>query len=360
MKRLAVLLAVVLGASSASAQPTSIWTRIRRPELHTRRALVAEAEALQIKYYRLFRERPRHALDRDEVEALGRAYLLQAAQLLGEAGAARSRDLFLRQELAGVLGSLGEHRKAIVLLEGIVRAEPPPVLRARAWAELAVAYAHAGRVEDEVRAYGEALRVEPTPRARARLFANRAEAYMLLGDIEPAVEGYRTAIGLLSPMDFISELGNGATTLWGLAVALDRSGDLDAGIETVWLARSYDAQDKQLNSRNWFYMPAYDRYWYAALGHWMVARKSDMGSVRAEAYGRAVAAWNDFVSHAAADDKWAAVGRARLERCEKERADFTKREAARRAAQARGKGKKAPHKPGDLHDELMKGWDPGP
>ena len=50
------------------------------------------------------------------------------------------------------------------------------------------------------------------------ILANRAEAYMLLGDIGPAVEGYRAALGLLSTDHLL--YGSGATTLWGLAVAL--------------------------------------------------------------------------------------------------------------------------------------------
>src|SRR4029079_8260597 len=91
--------------------------------------------------------------------------------------------------------------------------------------------------------------------------------------ITAAVAGYRTALGLLSADHMM--FGSGSTTLWGLAVALDRSGDLDSGLESVRVARSYDAQDKHLNGPGWFYLPAYDRHWYEALGHWQVARKGE-------------------------------------------------------------------------------------
>lgn len=327
MKRL-VAIALFLCAGPAAAEP-SIWARTRRSDDEARRALVAEADALQLKYHRLVSERRQHSLDRREVEALGGMYLQRAAELLEQAGAARSSDPFLRLELADVYGLLGKNELAIPVLEGLLRADPPPVLRTRAWASLAVAYAHAGRIEDEIRAYGKALEEQPVARERSRLLANRAEAYMLLGDITAAVEGYRAALALLSS-DYLL-FGTGPTTLWGLAVALDRSGDLDGGLEAVRLARSYDPLDRQINGPNWFYVPDYDRYWYAALGHWAVARKADVASVRAEAYGRAVAALEEFVGRAARDDKWLPLARVRLKQCEKERAAFLKRSTARPA-----------------------------
>lgn len=110
--------------------------------------------------------------------------------------------------------------KAVPLLESIGRAEAPSSLRALTFADLAVAYAHLGRVEDEIAAYGKALEVQPVAFERSRLFANRAEAYMLLGNIIAAVEGYRAALSLLSADHMM--FGTGPTTLWGLGVALNR------------------------------------------------------------------------------------------------------------------------------------------
>ena len=147
---------------------------------------------------------------------------------------------------------------------------------------------------------------------------------MLLGDITPAVEGYRAALALLTADHMM--FGSGPTTLWGLAVALDRSGDLDSGLDAIRVARSYDAQDKQINGPGWFYLPDYDRHWYEALGHWQVARKSEVvTSVRVDAYARAVASWEEYVSSAARDDKWLPLARVRLKQCEKERAAFLRR-----------------------------------
>jgi hypothetical protein len=147
---------------------------------------------------------------------------------------------------------------------------------------------------------------------------------MLQGDITAAVEGYRAAIALLSADHMM--FGTGPTTLWGLAVALDRSGDLDSGLDAIRLARTYDAQDRLINGPGWFYMPDYDRHWYEALGHWQVARKADaLLSVRVDAYARASASWDEYLANAARDDRWLPLARFRAKQCEKERAAFLRR-----------------------------------
>jgi tetratricopeptide (TPR) repeat protein len=309
------LLALEPGTASAAG---SVWARARRPDAERRRELAAEAQTHEIKAQHL--QRSRSELDRAEV--IG--HLARAAILLEEAGAATSSDLFLRYRLAVVYTTEDETAKAAALLESIGRADPPPALRALVFADLGVSYAHLGRVEDEIAAYGEALRVQPVAFERARLLANRAEAYMLLGNITPAVDGYRAALALLSADHMM--FGTGPTTLWGLAVALDRSGDLDSGLDAIRVARSYDAQDKLINGPGWFYLPDYDRHWYEALGHWQVARKPEVvTSVRLDAYARASASWDEYLSSAARDDRWLPLARVRAKQCEKERAAFLRR-----------------------------------
>jgi len=334
MKRAALAaFALLLWAGAASADQPSVWARARDPEAELRRGLVRMAETLHLKFLHERREH-RRALSRAEVDALARSYLRPAATLLEQAGVARSPDLFLRSELAELYGMLGRHDEVVAVLESVVR-DAPPVLRSRSWAELAQSYAHLGRTPDEIVAYGKALETQPRSSERARLYANRAEAYMLLGDVTAAVHGYRAALTVLSADYMLSGLG--PTTLWGLAVALDRSGDLDGGMDAVRLARSYDADDKLINGPDWFYVPDYDAHWYAALGHWTVARRSDVPSVRVEAYARAVASLERFVKEATPhDDRWLALARVRLEQCKKERAAFLRRAAVRRA------GKTAP------------------
>lgn len=356
---LAALLLCTTVTATAGADSPSIWTRARRPDVDQRADLVAEAESLQLRAVGLHSRRARRDFDPQELASLSEMYLTRAALLLEEAGARTSSDLFARFQLAEVYGLLARPAKSAALLESIVRGGAPPVLRARAHAQLAIEYAHVGRIDDEITQYGEALRLQPIPHERSRLLANRAEAYMLLGDVTAAVGGYRDALALLSTDHML--FGSGPTTLWGLAVALDRSGDLDGGLESVRLARSYDPRDEQINGEGWFFLPDHDRYWYGALGHWMVARKTDMGSVRADAYTHAVTDWEAYVSHAAREDPWVAVARVRLAQCKKEQAEFLRREKIRRTEDAHRRGKKpeAPSRP-LTPDDLMKGWTPDP
>jgi hypothetical protein len=51
-------------------------------------------------------------------------------------------------------------------------------------------------------------------------------------------------------------------------------------------------------------------------------------SVRVDAYARAVASWEEYVTTAARDDKWLPLARVRLKQCEKERAAFLGRPRA--------------------------------
>jgi tetratricopeptide (TPR) repeat protein len=317
--------AIVLLANGARADPKlatvdTVWGRARRPDLARPRELVAEADGYVFKYQQLHAGRP-------EADVLGDTYLMRAAELLEQAGATTSRDLYLRYRLAEVYALREQHDKEIRALEGIGRSDPPAPLRAQVFADLAVAYAHAGRVADEIKAYDQALQVQPLAPERSRLIANRAEAYMLLGDATTAVAGYRAALALLSN-DYMM-FDSGATTLWGLAVGLDRTDDLDAALDAVRLARVYDPGDKRINGPGWFYEPEYDRHWYEALGHWEVARKADVHiAVRSAAYAAALGSWSRYLDFAAPGDKWAALARVRLLKCARERAEFLQRRDA--------------------------------
>jgi hypothetical protein len=158
---------------------------------------------------------------------------------------------------------------------------------------------------------------------------------MAIGQLAPAIEGYRAALASLAQ----TEMQAGVTTLWGLSVALDRSGDLEEGLQAIRLARSYDPSDTLIRDRRvWTFDPEHDEHWYAALGHWSAARHAELGAARAEWYARAVTAWEEYIATAPADDRWIPIAKARLKQCEKERD----------SAQKRIKAAPAPHpKPAD-------------
>lgn len=318
--------ALLTGSNEASAEP-SIWSQARSTDQGRLAVAVADAEALQLKYQRILRIR-----SAGDAPATGELFLRLARELLEGAGAERSPDPQVRFQLGEILHLLHDDARAVKVFETVVVVpSAPQTIRAEAYSQLAEAYTRLGRFDDEIRAYDAALRFEAQPFARARLLANRAESYMALGDITAAVDGYREAMGLLSAPIELFTLG--PTTLWGLAVALDRSGDLEGALESIRLARSYDPLDKNLNGPGWFYVPDYDKYYYQALGHWSAARRAELPAARAEEYLSAAAHWQEYLDSAAPSDRWVGVARARLRQTEKER------EASARARKASAAGK---------------------
>jgi tetratricopeptide (TPR) repeat protein len=336
----ALAAAAALAAPSARAVPT-LWARARDPGIDVRASLIAEADAMLLRYDRL-----RRSPLQERVEEIGPLWLREARSLYERAGAATSPDVGLRLKYAGVLEDLGDYPVVAALLEDLLgvdgsareggrrprgpAAEPAAPFRAEAWRELAICYARLGKHREEIKAYAEALALEPHSGTRAVLLANRAEAYMVLGDIASAVDGYRASLATLSSREMFRY---GVTTLWGLGVALDRSGDLDGAFESIQLARSYDRTDLSIHGPGWFYVPPYDEAWYEALGHWAAARAAELGAARMESYAQAIASWEEYIQRAPEADSWLPLAKARLERCEKERDQARQR----RAAPARGK-----------------------
>jgi tetratricopeptide (TPR) repeat protein len=305
-----------LRAAPAGATPT-VWGRALDPRGGERATLIGQADALLVRYARL-----RLSPLSDRVEEIGPLWLREARELYERAGAPAARDPWVRLRYASLLEDLGDTEGATSLLVALLRAEPPAPVRADAWERLAGCYARLGRYEEEIKAYGEALALEPQAGPRATLFANRAEAYMVQGDITAAVDGYRAALAALGSLDMFRY---GVTTLWGLAVALDRSGDVEGALEHIRLARTYDRSDKQINGPGWFYVPSYDDAWYAALGHWAAARSAELGAARAESYLQAIASWESYLARAPATDLWAPLAKARLAQCQKERDETVRR-----------------------------------
>ena len=318
----ASLLAVLLTSGVALAAPPRRWESARMPS-----AARAEATALERADGQLLagRRLRRIAAEVDPLGAGGLVvHLQEAKRTLEAAGGARAASPELRLRLAEVLSDLGDYRQAAVVLETIVD-HVPTHLRVDAWVELAVAYAKLGRTREELACYERALVLEPHAPTRATMLANQAEATMTTGDVDRAVSGYRAALATIEQLSAQEIQYYAPTTLWGLAVALDRAGQLDVALDAVLRARSYDPADSRLAGDGWFYNPAHDEAWYAGLGHLAVARRGPELDVRREAYGRAIDSFREYVERAPADDPWVPLARARLAGLAVERARFEKR-----------------------------------
>ena len=313
---LALSLAISCAAGVCHAEP-SVWATAREPARQREAQVLRAVEELLGDANRLG--------ETDALAPVARGlYLRDAHSRLEAIDAARSPSPAVRLRYGQVAYGLWEvdHQPELLTacvdgLGFVARSHASSSVRAEAWNDLAICLARLGRYDDEIAAYGEALRIEPHSEARAVLLGNRAEAYMLQGKITAAVAGYRAALAT-TPAYALFRFG--VTTWWGLGVALDRSGDLDGALEQIRIARSYDPDDKELAKPTWFFLPDYDRYWYAALGHWLAARSANNRNERLAAFDQAIESWAAFLAAAPAQEQWLPLAGKRHEQCRRERA----------------------------------------
>lgn len=296
-------------ASSPALAGPSVWSRARDPKVGAQDEMARDAQKAVMRYRRMLREGgPRAA-------TLAALVLKDTRQLLAKVVAAGTNDFGVRLLYVGVLRDSNENDEAFAVLTKLLADGPPDAIRADALGELAILHALAGRREQEIRAYTDSLAIEPHAHQRARLLSNRAEAFMATGDVTAAVEGYREA---LAPLTSLELFWYAPTTLFGMGVALDRSGNLESGLDSIKLARAYDPIDKGLHSPGWFFSPSHDSHWYWALGAWSTARTATLWGARADAYARSVYEWEQYLLNAPADDRWSPLARVRLEAVKRE------------------------------------------
>jgi tetratricopeptide (TPR) repeat protein len=347
----------MLTSAVAQADPT-VWARAANPELARQADLLEQMRVRDARAHERHSERTTEQLRLREIEE--RQHLKRSRELLVEGGAATSPDPHLRYTLARVERALHAKDKdndrilrAAELLRFVAASKHATSieLRASALYDLSVCHALLGQRDEEIVSYAQALEIEPHPMSRSVLLANQAEAFMARGELGHAIRGYREALALLPN---VAVPVRGVTTIWGLAVALDRSGDHRQALDHITVARSYDPNDQRLRDDGWFFMPPYDAHWYAALGFWSQARAASSPSLRAQALQRSIESWRAYISAAPATDPWLAIAERRLEQSERElaRSDESRNDASR-AVSPRAKNGAAQQKPDSKDDPLF-------
>jgi len=194
-----------------------------------------------------------------------------------------------------------------ILREAIARWPEHPEAQNARYA-LAVAYAKLGEPRKEIEVYTSILDRETGREERALTTMNQAEAFMVLGDLDRSVQGYRASI-TVEP--------DRALAHWGLAVALDRNGDPGGALAEAWTALQYDPSAEALHSDNVFFVPAYDRFWYDALGAMARASHEADATLSSLWWKDAATFWRAWLEGAGAGDRWAAAAQARRKLCER-------------------------------------------
>jgi tetratricopeptide (TPR) repeat protein len=373
MRRALAALAVALAMASASARaetPPTVWDAVRTPG--SRAAYQVHLAVRDLLLQHSFVE---EALRHGQVDRVlvGRAFLEQARLLLLSSDAETSPDVRLRFDLGLVLQRLGAHRQAADVLGAALKHAPEHPAADEAWLAYALALANLGRTEEEREAYQRYLALATEESRRVTPLLNLAEAEMRLGNLREAVEGYREVRALASRFN-----AGDADVLaaWGLAVALDRSGD-DMGAARVareamhldppavlqpWGARAPlpgtyvippglagqrppirlpNAVGRRLplilDEETVFFVPRYERLWYLALGEAEVAREATDPRIAVERWETVVALRAGYVREASAapgpPDRWLPIARLRLEQARRNLDEARKRVPADRGAE---------------------------
>ena len=313
MKLVVVLVGLCALPSTALAGPT-IWQETKSPQVFRETEALDESERILVSAQ----------AGQSELQVLD---VKRAIKVLDDANVRRSTNPaalyvmgLMLEELAGV--GLGTRDAAAPFFKAVVDAGVNGNMKGNAFFDLASAAMRRGDLRAGIAFYDDALAESPAtapsmlvrPPPRGLLLANQAEAYMALGDISRAVDGYRAAVASTAPYV------NSATTFFSLGVALDRSGDLDGGLDAVELAHKYEPDDKTIKGRFWAFMPAYDADWYWGLEALLAARTSNDPETKARSYADAIDHFATYVSNAPEKDPYVSIARGHLASIRKEAA----------------------------------------
>lgn len=222
--------------------------------------------------------------------------------VVGILSSSHNRDLedprldFLRGEALLGAGAAYWKRAPDSLREALHKAPNSP-LAAKAWFDLAIAERKLRHRDAEHLAYTNALREEWHPELRATLFLNRAESSMSQRSLVGAIEDYRQALELSR------SLKTRSLAQWGLAVALDRSGNLPAALESV---RSASRPQFLRNGRpstaldlpGLYFLPSYEIHYYRALAAMAQALSAKQPQSQRSQLQTAQFLWTQFINEA--------------------------------------------------------------
>jgi tetratricopeptide (TPR) repeat protein len=320
-RALPALVAAVLGAIAAAVAaptargdtPPSAWDAARDPAARSAWELHAQVRELMAQV--IF---PRSV--ESFAESSPQAKLERARILLEDAAAATSPDVRLRFDLGEVYSRLELWERAIDVLAPALEMAPDAPDSGAAYDRLAAAYAHLDRSAEERRVYERYLPRVTDEETQANLTLNLAEANMHLGDMRESVAAYREAIALAARLPNIVAIEDPvhALAVWGLAVALDRSGDVRGGAEQTRFALELDPGMRLITrGAHVFFAPERERDWYVALGYGDLAARAPDAETSAVLWQRSEGCWREYVDDVrahAARDRWVDLAQVRLEK----------------------------------------------
>ncbi|MDB4945571.1 MAG: hypothetical protein JWP97_5105 [Labilithrix sp.] len=303
------------GAGEARADtPPSVWDRAKDPTLSDTYRIHLEVERRLAMQERLARFE------------ISDSQLRTVRAFLERYNAAESKDARLRFDLAKVHALLQDYDKAAKLYTATLEAFPDDPTAESAWNELAQACGHLADHACERKAYAEVLRRETEDIHRAVPTLNLAETEMHFANLREAIDGYREALRLSGR---VPQNDVGAMAVWGMAVALDRSGDSVTAAKEARFAVELERSMNRvglLHSRGVFFTPAWEIHWYDGLGASASARTVTDPREALRLWRAAEQSFTSYVRFGEpASDRWVPLAKLRLAAIKTEREKAEKR-----------------------------------
>jgi tetratricopeptide (TPR) repeat protein len=327
----------------------SIWDAARDPRLRRAEQLLSRVET---QFYEAARARARArsgntllllgllGLDSDSLN--DKATILAAIRLLEVNRATELPDRRLWFLLGRLYVATGESPAELSrgrdVLEKALRMAQSSPLAPNGWYELGILYARLDDPAREYDAYTHALEAMWDPDRRASTFYNRCDTDTRLRKLKEAVSDCQTAISLAQdPMTQV-------LAYLALGVALERSGDLPAGLKALAIAAnmrvpstSVRLMDFVLALNEVFFVPPYEEAYIRGLTDMAVARSAPDPKIGAAAYKDAIGHFEEYLKRAEPDrEPWVVNARRLLETCQRELAKLEKTQSAQSSAAITG------------------------
>jgi tetratricopeptide (TPR) repeat protein len=316
------------------------WDAAKNPELtdefnihvHVRRLLIAADDELHP---------DRGGLPNGEARANASTARARAIAMLTDAIHRGAKDPRLFFDLGETLYEEDHAAAAAEILGKTLAAHPTGDGAHSAWLTYAFANSKLDRPDEERHAYEMFLANEPTPSRREIPLLNLAEANMRAHRLSEAIDGYREVEQLSATTTGSTDTG--ILAVWGLAIALDRQGDARGAAEQARIVSRMDPEDELrqqrpiIDSKNVYFVPAYEKFWYLALAATEDAKQTSSPAASLKAWAHAVTLWEAYVEPAqkiAHPEGWNAIALRHLAVAQKQL------KAAEIAAKADAKKKK--------------------
>jgi tetratricopeptide (TPR) repeat protein len=301
-----VAAALLLVSGISAAQP-SFWSRARDREIGRANETLVAAERMADYAAEVRTERSLND------------FMRAVVAMLELAGVSKLPDPRLRFLYGRALVEIQRDESGRRVLERALAEAPDSPLAARAWFDLAIASARLGDPRRETEAYTRALTLTWDGELRAVLQMNRGESSMVRGKLPEAIADYRAAVRAAGSPD------TQALALWGLGVALERYGDLPSALDAVEKAAVIRLpiagipNATALDLPSVFFVPAYDLYYYKALGAMASARSAERPDEKKIDLETAIFEWDRYLEQAEPDGHgWVANARRLRARCERD------------------------------------------